>query len=39
MTVRTITHKHANMYLIDIDDRYLLFDCGWQDSFPIVKAI
>jgi glyoxylase-like metal-dependent hydrolase (beta-lactamase superfamily II) len=37
MTVRTIIHKHTNMYLIG-DERFILFDCGWQDSFPAIKA-
>jgi glyoxylase-like metal-dependent hydrolase (beta-lactamase superfamily II) len=37
MTIQTITHKHANIYLIGEGNRYLLFDCGWQDSFPVIK--
>ena len=36
MTVRTIAHKHANMYLIG-NDPYILFDCGWHDSFSVIK--
>lgn len=37
MTTHVICHKHANIYLIGCD-RYILFDCGWQDSFPVIKA-
>jgi len=37
MTVKAITHKHANIYLIG-GERFLLFDCGWQDSFPEIKT-
>lgn len=36
-TIRRITHKHTNMYLIG-DERVFLFDCGWQDSFPVIKS-
>jgi len=34
----TIKHKHANIYLIGEKDGCFLYDCGWQDSFPIIKA-
>jgi glyoxylase-like metal-dependent hydrolase (beta-lactamase superfamily II) len=26
------------MYLVGEGGRYVLFDCGWQDSFPVIKA-
>ena len=38
MVIHTITHKHANIYLIGEGGRFVLFDCGWQDSFPFIKA-
>jgi glyoxylase-like metal-dependent hydrolase (beta-lactamase superfamily II) len=38
MDIRTITHKHANIYLIGESGSYVLFDCGWQDSFNVIKA-
>ncbi|WP_104371658.1 MBL fold metallo-hydrolase [Desulfocucumis palustris] len=38
MTIYTIKHKHTNMYLIGEGEIYILFDCGWQDSFPIIKT-
>jgi len=38
IVVKTITHKHMHMFLIGANDRYILFDCGWQDSFPFIKA-
>lgn len=34
MIIHTIMHKHANIYLIG-EDNYILFDSGWQDSFPL----
>jgi len=37
MKIHTITHKHAHIYLIG-DVRYVMYDCGWQDSFPAIKS-
>jgi glyoxylase-like metal-dependent hydrolase (beta-lactamase superfamily II) len=37
MTIRAITHKHTSMYVIGNGSRYVLFDCLWQDSFPVIK--
>jgi len=38
VTVSTIVHKHTNSYLIGVGESFLLYDCGWQDSFPYIKA-
>ncbi|MDR0983774.1 MAG: MBL fold metallo-hydrolase [Ruminococcus sp.] len=35
--IYTITHKHANMYLVG-REKFVLFDCGWQDSFSEIKS-
>jgi len=36
--IHTITHKHTNMYMVGNGDKYILFDCLWHDSFPIIKS-
>lgn len=38
MNVKIIEHKHANIYLIGSGGGYILFDCGWQDSFAPIRA-
>ena len=38
MTIHAITHKSANMYVIAGGSKYVLFDCLWADSFPIIKS-
>ena len=37
MVIHTIMHKHTNMYVIGNGAKYVLFDCLWQDSFPVIK--
>ena len=37
MTVHTVTHKRTNMYIIGGNDKYVLFDCLWHDSFSVIK--
>ena len=38
MDIASISHKHTNMYIIGNDGRYVLYDCLWHDSAPIIKS-
>jgi ribonuclease/clavin/mitogillin len=38
LIIYTIKHRHTNIYLIGEGKIFILFDCGWQDSFPIIKT-
>lgn len=38
ITIYPIVHKHATVYIIRGSGRCVLFDCGWQDSFPAIKS-
>jgi len=37
MNILTMLVKHANIYLIG-DRQYVMYDCGWQDSFPAIRS-
>jgi len=37
MVIHTIMHKSAKMYVIGNGNEFILFDCLWQDSFPVIK--
>ncbi|MCL2136736.1 MAG: MBL fold metallo-hydrolase [Coriobacteriia bacterium] len=37
MRILSIEHKHANVYLIG-EQQYVMYDCGWQDSFSVIRS-
>ena len=38
MIIHPISHKQTNMYVIGSGERYILYDCLWQDSFPVIRS-
>lgn len=35
MEIITLTHKHANSFIIHGDSGCIMYDAGWADSFPV----